>query len=237
MSVLSLIQFHCRRHALAVPTAVIGSTDTTVKQLLAVLEETVENIVTEANYQVTTKEVTFTATAAEDQGAMTTLADEGYQHVLNGTFWDRSNDLPLYGPVSDVEWQRLKALVNAGPNYSYRLRGGHLLLNPAPAAPLPTIAFEYVSSWGVTDSSGVGKAAITADDDLFVFPDNILKKGLAFRWKRDKGLPYQGDETDYYDLLNKFIGREKTSKVVNLAGPEDRSPKPCIVVPSGSWLQ
>lgn len=237
MSVLTIIQRHCERHALAVPTSVTASMDTTVRQLLATLRETVEELVTESNFNVTTLERVFVATAAEDQGPMTTLAPSGFQWVINETFWNRSNDLPLFGPVNEVEWQRLKALTNAGPNYTYRIRGGNLLLNPVPAAPLPTIAFEYVSSWAVTDAAGTAKSDITADTDLFKFPDNILRKGLAFRWKRDKGLPYQADEAEFYSLLNKYIGRDKTKKTVNLAGRDDRGASPMIVVSSGSWLQ
>lgn len=237
MSVLTLIQSHCKRHALAVPTAVVGTADVTVKQLLETLIETTEEIVTEAKFNVTTIETTFTAVAAESQGALSTLAASGYQYIINGTLWDRTKDMPLYGPVDEPEWQRLKAITNSGPNYAYRIRGGLLLFNPVPAAPLPTIAFEYVSSWCVTAANGTLKSGITLDSDLFLFPDNLLKKGLAFRWKRDKGLPYQADEATYYDLLNKYVSRDKTKRPVNVAGWDDRSAHPQIVVSSGSWLQ
>ena len=74
MSVLSIIQEHCRLHALNVPSTVIGSTDVQVVQLFTVLKEVIEEIIAESSFQVTTIEATFVATAAEDQGALTTLA-------------------------------------------------------------------------------------------------------------------------------------------------------------------
>lgn len=237
MSVLTIIQSHCKRNALANPTAVLGSSDTTVIQLLEMLREVTEELVTESDFNVTTREVVFTALAAESQGLLTTLAGAGFQWIKNGTLWDRTKHLPLFGPADDVEWQRLKSLQNAGPNYVYRIRGGALLLNPAPVAPLPTLVFEYMSSWGVTTAAGVSKSDITLDSDLFVFPENIIKKGLSFRWKRDKGLPYQADEAMFYDLLNKYVGRDKTHRVINVSAGHDNMARPAIVVPSASILQ
>jgi hypothetical protein len=110
-----------------------------------------------------------------------------------------------------------------------------LLLDPIPAAPFSTIAFEYMSSWCVKSSGGVLKAAVTADDDVFVFPENIIKKGLMFRWKQIKGLPYQADETQYYNLLNNYIARDKVKRRINVSSGVPDDVRPGIFVPAGSW--
>lgn len=237
MSVLSIIQDHCRIHALNIPSSVIGSTDTGVQQLYGILSELLDEMVNESKFNVITLETVFTATAAEDQGAMETLAPYGYQFAYSETFFDRTLRRPLYGPLDEVEWQQIKALPNPGPFYKFRIRGDHLLINPAPTAPLSTIAFEYASSWAVKSSAGVLKAAITADDDVFVFPERILRKGMAYRWKHIKGLPYQEDQTQYYNLLNNYIARDKAKARVNVAEPQQPSIKPGVFVPSGNWMQ
>ena len=236
MSVLTIIQDHCKLHALAVPGAVVSSTDTTATQLLAILKEVIEEFVTEANFQVVTKEVVFTALAASSQGLLTDLADEGYQSIINESLWDRTNMLPLAGPMNAVQWQKLQVLVNAGPNYSYRIREGELLLWPAPAAPLPEISFEYVSSWVVTDDTGTPKAAITADNDLLLLPEPMIKRGVAARWKHIKGLPYLKDEQKFYSMLNNFLAKDGTKETINV-GQRCQSAEPMIVVPSSNWLQ
>ncbi len=235
MSVLSIIQDHCRLHALNVPSGVVGSTDTTVTQLLAILKETLDEIVTESKFNVTTQEATFTAIAAEDQGAMETLCPNGYQWAINETFFDRTLAKPLYGPLNEVEWQQIKALPDPGPFYKFRIRGNRLLLHPAPTAPLSEIAFEYMSNWCVTDSGGTLKAAVTEDTDLFVFPEAIVRKGMMFRWKQIKGLPYQADETKYYNLLNNYIARDKSKRTINAADPHPTDLRPGVFVPFGNW--
>jgi hypothetical protein len=236
MSVLSVIQSHCRVHALNVPSSVVSSTDTGVQQLLGILSELLDEMVNESKFNVITLETVFTVIAAEDQGALQTLAPSGYSFAYFETFFDRTLRRPLYGPLDETEWQQIKALPNPGPFYKFRIRGDHLLINPAPTAPLSKIAFEYASSWCVRSSAGVPKAAITADDDIFAFPENILKRGLAFRWKHIKGLPYQEDQTQYYNLLNNYIARDKVKRRVNVAEPQQPSIKPGVFVPSGNWM-
>jgi len=235
MTALSLIQQHCRVNALNVPTSIIGSQDTTVVQLVAILQEQLDELATQSEYNTTTVEATFTAIAAEDQGAITTLAPSGYQWMITETFFDRTLKRPVYGPLNATEWQEIKALPNPGPFYKFRFRGDHILLNPTPVSPLSNLAFEYVSSWLTIDgSTGARKAAITLDTDTFVFPDNILGKALSYRWKLIKGLPYQADETAFWNLLNNYIAKDKAKPRINLSAPQFGI-TPGIFVPAGSW--
>ncbi len=237
MSVLSLIQRHCQLHALAIPTAVVSSTDTQTIQLLAILQDSLDEIVTESKFNVTTLECLHTLTAAEDQGAIQDLGGglSGYISANFETFYDRSLMRPLYGPVNDTEWQELKAFPNPGPFYKFRIRGDHLLINPVPTAPLGEIAFEYMSSWAVKNSAGVAKELITADDDIFVFPENILRKWLTYRWKLIKGLPYQEDRQAAYGLLNQYIATDKVKARIDVSCPYDKFVQPGVFVPSGNW--
>lgn len=235
MSVLSIIQDFARRHALAVPTGVIGSADTTVVQLYQILSDVLDELVEESKFNVITREALFTVTATENQGSMQSLATEGYSWAYFETFFDRTLKRPLYGPLNETEWQEIKALPNPGPFYKFRIRGDDLLINPAPTAPLSQIAFEYASSWAVTDAGGTAKATITADTDLMIFPEKIIKRGLAYQWKQLKGLPYQEDKDQYYELLNGYIATDKVKRRINLAHPNPVDIRPGVFVPSGNW--
>lgn len=234
MSVLSVIQDHCKMHAISVPSSAVGSTDTGAIQLLAILKEVLEEIVTESKFQVIVQQATFTTAIAEDQGAMTTLAPFGYQFALFETFFDRTQMRPLFGPLDESEWQAAKALPTTGTFYKFRIRQNRLLLNPAPTVTTTTIAFEYMSSYCVTSSIGTLKAAITDDTDLFVFPENIIRKGMMYRWKQIKGLPYQADETKFYYMLNSYIAKDKVKRRINVSG-EPGDIRPGIWIPSNSW--
>jgi hypothetical protein len=97
------------------------------------------------------------------------------------------------------------------------------------------MAFEYMSSWATKDNTGVPKELPTADNDTFVFPDVILKRGLAARWKQIKGLPYQADEKKFYDMLNNYVARDKVKRRIDISEGTPVDLRPGIFVPSNSW--
>lgn len=237
MSALSIVQDHCRIHALAIPTSIISSTDTQTNQLLGILNEVISDIIVESKYQVVTLECVHILSAGENQGPVENLGSGlfGYYQANFETFYDRTLRRPLYGPLTDTEWQAIKAIPDPGPFYKFRIWQNCLYINPAPAEPFSVIAFEYMSSFGVQASDGTPKASVTADNDTFALPEHIIRKWLMFRWKQIKGLSYQADETRAYDMLNNYIARDKVKRRVNVANTEPEDLKPGIFVPSGNW--
>lgn len=233
MSILTVIQNACRINGIPVPTSVVSNPDTTVQQLLGMANELLDMIAQDARYQVFTAEALWTLTASENQGAVENIAP-GIIYANNQTFYDRTLRRPLYGPVEDDEWQALKAIPNPGPFYKFRFRGGDLLINPTPTAPYSLIAFEYKTKYLVRPASGPVQQYFTADTDTCIFPENILQRGLRYRWKQEKGFPYQADEKAFYDMLNNYIAQSKPRRVMNLA-QEEMNIKPGIFVPSGNW--
>lgn len=233
MSLLTLVQAHCQVNGLNNPLTVASNSDATVSQILGILNSLLDEINDQSSFQAYTYEAAFTFTAAENQGAMTTLAPNGYQWMINQTFYDRTLMRPVYGPVSAVEWQQLKAIPNPGPFYKYRIRGNRLLINPVPAAPLSSVAFEYASSYGIVAANGTTfKQYFTADDDNTVLPEAIIRMGLSYRWKQTKGLPYQDDETRFWSKLNNAIARDGTKKILKMDGPSMPEIQPGIFVPA-----
>src|SRR5580765_2705054 len=134
MSVLSVIATVCGRTNVPVPTTVLGNTDTQIVQMLRLLEEEGNDLAQRGDWNALTYEATLTTLAAEDQGAITAIATNGFRTYKNGTFWDRTNKLPILGPLSDSEWQTRKAMTFTGPRYQFRFRGNHILVNPTPTA-------------------------------------------------------------------------------------------------------
>lgn len=231
MTLLSIVQSHCKINGLNVPDAVIGSQDTTVVQLHEILNSLVETITDQSKFQGFNKEASFTLIAGEDQGAISDLADDGFLWLVPNTFYNRTRNLKIAGPFDEATWQRRKAQDIGGTFYGFRLRNNHLYINPAPASGgLDDVAFEYMSSFGVVDNAGVSKASFTVDTDTFMLPEKILKKGLSWRWKYQKGLAYQLEEQEFWDMLNNAIARDKAQTPVDLNGSCEEF-KPGIFVP------
>ena len=234
MSLLTIVQYVCGRTNVPVPTSVMSLvSDTRILQMLRLLEEEGTDLSQRGDWQGVTFEATHTTLAAEDQGAVTTIASNGFRHIKNMTFWNRSARLPIYGPLNDQEWQSRKALTSVGPPYFYRIRGGKLLANPTPTAGL-TWAFEYVSKNWILGADGTTyKQYFTLDTDTVLLPEDLVLMGLRWRWKKEKGLEYAEDQRTYEMQVKDALGSDGGKAVLSMASEPYRGPG--IFVPDRSW--
>lgn len=81
--------------------------------------------------------------------------------------------------VSPEQWDFLSARPSTQPYY--HIRDGKLLLTVNTGG----VAFTYISKNWVGD-----KEAITTNTDDPVIPHRLIERGAIWRWKRQKGLPY-----------------------------------------------
>lgn len=234
MSVLTVIQYVCGRTNVPVPVTVLGNTDTQIVQMLRLFEEEGNDLARRGDWNGITFEATHTSLAAEDQGAITSIATNGFRDIKNGTFWDRTNKLPITGPLNDQQWQRLKGMTTTGPRYRFRIRGGKLLINPTPTAGY-SWAFEYVSKNWMLGVDGVTyKQYATLDTDTLLLPEDLVLMGVRWRWKKEKGLDYAEDFATYERQVKDALGRDGGKPRLHMDGGRQEA-QPGIFVPDMSW--
>lgn len=233
MNLLELLQQFAARTGIPRPASAIGNTDAQVVQLLALLGEVIEDLMTK-DWTALTQEALFTTVAGEDQGAMTTLAPNGFKWVLQDTIYNRTLRLPVFGPILAAKWQQLKSLPNAGPFYKYRIVRGKLLFNP-PAAAGHTCAFEYASKSCILSADGADyREYPAADDDTFLLPAQLFLAGLRWKWKYEKGLEYAEDFANYERVVANAQGRDGTKPNLSMDSGTAGF-QPGIFVPYGNW--
>ena len=235
MSLLTIVQNFCKRTNLNVPNTVSGTTDTRIQQIAALLEEIGNDMASRGSWQEITFEASHTTLAVEDQGAINTIASNGYRYLKNNTIWDRSTRLPVCGPLDAEEWQNLKAWVVTGPRYRYRIRGGELLVNPAPPAG-ESWYFEYDSQNWILSADGMTyKQYFTLDTDTILLPETVMLMGLRAWWKKEKGLEYAEDMRMYETQLKDSLGRDGSKTSIRMDKDSFVGPVPGIFVSPGSW--
>lgn len=235
MNVLEIVQSVCGSIGLQQPNSLIGSSDIQTIQLRELLNEEGTELASRSSsgWQALVREASFTTIASEDQGAIKTIIGtvNAYRLIINETIWNRTTKVPLYGPRTSRVWQGFKALTFAGPYGEYRIRGGHLLILPVPAAG-NSCFFEYVTkNWLQSSDASEQRSQISHDEDEPLLDDEILRAGVIWRWKQVKGLDYSADFQKYESRVVDALARDGTKARLNLGGDTLADSRVPIAIP------
>lgn len=234
---LQIVQTVAKRIGISTPNTAASATDVQVQQLLSLLNEGGEDLAARYAWEALVNEATFTTVATESQGELQgdiIATASGFQYIVNDTMWDRTQNVPVYGPNSSQQWQYLKSSNVSGPYSTYRIRGGLLLMTPAPAAGR-TVAFEWVTNHWVTNADGdVTRVGFEADDDVPLLSDRLLQSDLVWRWKASKGLAYQEDFNKHERNVMDAMARDGSKPQISMGGKKPGF-DPIVIAPSGNW--
>jgi hypothetical protein len=239
-SALWVIQQAMVEMGLPKPVQAVTSTDTTVQQMLALLNRAGTEMVLGYPWEQITKEYVFnsaTATLAPDGLTLIQPLPSDWSYFLDQTQWDRTNHWPLLGPKTAQEWQWLKGgLLSSGPRIRYRVVGGNIELFPGSSA-TSNIAMEYVAdSWlASADTVNTYYAEVTADTDILLLDPWIVTAYLKLKYWEAKGLDTTAYTKDFVGIWDARIGKSKGAPVLTLA-PRARTMLIGINnIPDGSW--
>jgi len=236
MALLGIVQRMTRSLGLDVPSAVVGNTDSQIIQILELLNEEGEDLAARGQWEAMVVNNTFTQAAAALQGAMNSdiCTNGDFDYIVNDTMWNRTTQLPILGPLSSQDWQTLEAFPVTGPYQQFKIRGGKLYFDPVGANATDTIAFEYMSTSWCESSGGTGQSTWAADTDVGRLDENLMRLGLIWRWKKQKGLAYAEDFNTYERRVKQALGRDGGAPRLSLSGGI-RHRIPGVMVPLGSW--
>lgn len=195
MSLLTIIQKTADRLSLQRPTAVVTSTDQQVRQLLALANEEGLELSKRGSWQELTREWLFVTNNAEAQTNQP--VPEDLRDFLPNSFFNRTQARRLIGPIAPQQYQATRAYPVYSQIYlSFRRRDGAFLITPPPPDG-QTIAYEYITkNWARSDADAP-KPEFTADTDTTDLDEELIIKGLRWRFKAANGLDYAEDFRSY----------------------------------------
>lgn len=101
---------------------------------------------------------------------------------------------------------------------AWTMIGDQILIKPALPS-LSTASFFYISDLIIKAEDGSPKAEFTSDDDVFRLDERVLRLGMIWQWKANKGQAYGEDMTTYEDALAVASGNDKGSNILTVGRP------------------
>jgi hypothetical protein len=193
--------------------------DSAYQQLVGLLNTSGTELIQEAEWGILRREVSFT-TQAVDTGIYDLPAD--FSYMIDQTGWERAQNVPLFGPLSAQMWSYLlgRDLVSYTIYASFRLTEGKFYLFPQPPAEGLEIAYEYVSTNWVIDSSQPSDPPTYADNvkaagDTILFNPYLTERLLKNKFLEARGFDTTKSEDDYNLALSSWKGKDKGAPVLN----------------------
>jgi hypothetical protein len=202
---------------LSAVTSPYTSQDENFVQLRQLLKSLGRELVHTRTWSHLRKEHAFTTVAGQ---AVYPLPGD-YHNMIDQTWWNRTNRLPVGGPLSAQEWQYLKArLVGVVFTVLFRPMNGAITLYPDTNTPGGyDIAFEYNSAYWVSATATptvLSADAPTTDTDLLWFDALLLTRGLKLEFLKAKGFDTTSAQQDYDRTLERVMGDDAPSAVLSL---------------------
>jgi len=144
---------------------------------------------------------------------------DDFAYMINQTGWDRTNNVPIIGPLSAQEWQYLEGrdLVSHTIYASFREVDGQYSIFPQPPPNGLDLHFEYVSrNWVLT--GGVPDAyddKVVGPADIVLYEPTLFERLLKLRFLEARGFDTATAAQRYDKALSNWTSHDKGAPILN----------------------
>ena len=186
--------------AVVVPNGWIGkSSQRTYAELISILNLTAEELLDRVDWpDPITVDIVITGSGVESYDLPADFKRLTHdEYCVYETTTTRRFGIPV---KTNGEWTNLKQLGSAGGRRYYRTSGteedGHRISTYRPLETGSSLTVSYVSkNWLAHDESAA--SMWVDDDDTLLLPKRLVTLGVAWRWKKRKGLPFADVLAEY----------------------------------------
>lgn len=196
---------------------VFASTDPAFVQLRNLITTCGQELVESYEWEYLRREHSITTDAADD-GDYALPSDFGY--MIDQTHWDRTNRLPVTGPLSAQQWAYLagRDLSSSTIYVSFRIMENRFNIFPNdPVTDALNIRFEYISrNWVIPQSDPDSyEDKVQANGDTILFKPVLMVQYLRYKFLDAKGFDSSSALTAFTASYMKETGRNKGAPILN----------------------
>src|SRR6187397_899762 len=214
MSLLSVVRDVCAVVGVRYPQSVFSGItgNRTMQEMLALANEMAQRIAYDTRDWTKLKKM-HTMTGDGVQSAFPLPADFKRMLLTSNVWYSQWTQAPLAFISNTDEWMVRRAR-NANSSFGEWTMlddGAHILPVIAAGA---SAYFAYVNKNCIELASGGRSDTFVADGDSYVLDERLLKLGMIWQWKAQKGSPYAEDMGTYGDALTYAMGHDQPAPVL-----------------------
>lgn len=201
---------------LTIPTLVFGSTQREHVELGALANEMAKRIAFDGRDWQALK---ATATITGDGSATDFALPTNWKRMLKtASLWPSNTPwTPLTHYTDDNDWLAFAVQGYTPVIGGWIIQGNRIAINPV--LPLAdTVKYAYLKNEIVVPTSpATDKTQFLNDEDSFVLDERVLRLGMIWQWRANKGLPYGEDMSNYETALAAVSGADKGSNILSMS--------------------
>jgi hypothetical protein len=208
MTLLTVVKDVCAAVGVAIPQSVFTNItgNRTMQEMLSLANEMAQRIAYDTRDWTKFKKIqVFTG---NDVKTAFDMPADYKRMLLTANVWRSTSAIQAMRFVPDTdEWISRRALSRTSAWGEWTMLGGQMLIYPAMGAGV-TATFAYLHANCVAlASSGFG-SEFQADLDSFALDERLLKLGMIWQWKANKGGAYAEDMGTFGDAMAKAQGAD-----------------------------
>ena len=226
MSLLTVVRDVCAVVGVVAPTSVFANTNRTMFEMVANANEMAQRIA----YDTRDWTALRTTTTFNGDGVLTGPPPDPPE-ILGTTAWNLPADYKRLLLTSNVwcstsmqqpvrfisdadEWVRRRLANHTDGWGEWTLLGGKMHIVPVMMVGT-SASFVYLDKNCVQLTSGGRGDRFMEDTDSFVLDERLLKLGMIWNWKKDKGSPYAENMGEYSDAIANAMGHDQPAPILS----------------------
>jgi len=199
---------------LTAPGSWLSTSDPTATEVVAFLRAVVRDLLDRHDW--TGASTTATLTAVGETSSWTLPAGfSRLQRGANAVYEISPNRRPMIALNNDGDWNELQAWSFAGAQRYYRKTATALeFYRPLPNG--ATAKITYVNRNWITGGTSTWTTEAT---DTAIFPEGLLRFGVIYRWRRQKGMRFADEQAEYEAILARAIREDRPRLSISTTGP------------------
>lgn len=216
-SILEICQDVANMACVQPPVSLFGASSQNEQIFLSVAKDALDGLLRYGDWQELTKDGELRTIEGKSDYFIGDFCPDFYQ-LLNNTVYIKDAADKVIGAVTPEQWQRDKYFHDAAGDIKFKIQNSMFrFLTPPPGN--IKIVFQYRSAVIAYDNGMfTEKTKLTADNDIPVFDEYLVKLAVRWRLQARNGQDYQEEFNEYQQECRKRFGSGLATRDICLAG-------------------